>query len=312
MINNFAAIDFETANRGRNSACAVGIAIVENGKIAKKYSSLIRPPSLNFLPEFIRIHGITAEDVADAPSFEEIWPKVHQICADGLVVAHNAAFDISVLQNNIYNGDLSCLSGKYCCTCNLAKKLLPGLRNHKLGTLAKVFGLNLKHHDALSDAITCAELAMRLFRLAGPKQLEGHIKEFAEFGMSQKNSTNAVCLEISTNELGVSHIDFDTGEGDAVDVAAPDGRFDGKKFVFTGELMFLNRSEATEIVEIQGGRVIGSVSKKTDIVVVGDEVYEAYEESGKTTGKLSKAAQLNDAGGSIEIVSESDFLDMIE
>jgi DNA ligase (NAD+) len=75
--------------------------------------------------------------------------------------------------------------------------------------------------------------------------------------------------------------------------AAADGRLAGKTYVLTGTLPTLSRSEATELVEGAGGRVAGSVSKKTDAVVAGAEA----------GGKLDKARALG-----VEIIDEAELL----
>ena len=76
-----------------------------------------------------------------------------------------------------------------------------------------------------------------------------------------------------------------------------DNRFEGKTFVLTGTLPTLKRAEAKEIIESYGGKASGSVSKKTDYVLAGDEA----------GSKLTKAESLG-----IKIISEDEFLDMIK
>lgn len=60
-MDDFVAIDFKTANRALNSACAAGLTVVRAGRITETYSSLIRPPTLDFDQGFISIHGITSD-----------------------------------------------------------------------------------------------------------------------------------------------------------------------------------------------------------------------------------------------------------
>ncbi|MGK2951923.1 MAG: hypothetical protein ACSLEZ_06010, partial [Thiobacillus sp.] len=67
-MTRFAAIDFETANNARDSACAVGVVIVEHGRIVDRLYALIRPPSRQFL--FTHIHGLSWHDVKDAQPFD--------------------------------------------------------------------------------------------------------------------------------------------------------------------------------------------------------------------------------------------------
>ena len=73
-VISFVAIDFETANYSRDSACAVGLAAVRSGRIEVTRSFLIRPPDSQFV--FTWIHGLRWEDVRASPTFGELWPTL--------------------------------------------------------------------------------------------------------------------------------------------------------------------------------------------------------------------------------------------
>src|SRR5574340_948101 len=94
--DKFIAIDFETADYQADSACAVALVRVEGSEIVRRDYHLIRPPRREMV--FTYIHGITWQDVADKPSFGELWPTLEPLLADAdFFVAHNAGFDRSVL-----------------------------------------------------------------------------------------------------------------------------------------------------------------------------------------------------------------------
>lgn len=65
------AIDFETANERRDSACAVGLAWIDGGRVVRRETRLIRPPELRFSPGNIRVHGILPADVRGQPNLPE-------------------------------------------------------------------------------------------------------------------------------------------------------------------------------------------------------------------------------------------------
>ena len=75
-MDNFAAIDFETANNERTSVCSVGVVIVKDGEIVDKFYSLIHPEPDYYLYWNTRVHGLTQEDTANAPVFSEVWKQV--------------------------------------------------------------------------------------------------------------------------------------------------------------------------------------------------------------------------------------------
>jgi len=76
----FAAIDFETANRGADSACAVGVVIAGDGRIVHRETHLICPPSGEFV--FSHIHGLDWDDVCDAPDFGQVWSGLGPLLED--------------------------------------------------------------------------------------------------------------------------------------------------------------------------------------------------------------------------------------
>ena len=103
----FVAIDFETADTGRDSACSVGLVRVEKGEIVERVVQLIQPPRLEtgdlFTPppaefQFTYIHGIRPQQVLDQPTFAQAWPKLARFLEGAdFLAAHNAPFDKGVL-----------------------------------------------------------------------------------------------------------------------------------------------------------------------------------------------------------------------
>jgi DNA polymerase-3 subunit epsilon len=154
------AIDFETATREANSACALGLAVVSGGRVTRTESWLIQPPFNEYEYRNTLIHGITPEDTALAPDFAEVWWELAPLLAQGPLLAHNAPFDIRVLRALIASYELTTPAYDYVCTVNLARKAFPRLENHKLNTVCDHCGIALMHHDAASDAAACAQLAL--------------------------------------------------------------------------------------------------------------------------------------------------------
>ena len=158
---DFVAIDFETANESRRSACAVGVSHVVDGRIVRTESWLIRPPELRFAPINVAIHGITAAHVQDMPEFPERWRTIWEACAGRPVIAHNASFDLSVLRHlcDWYRIPYPALD--YLCTLVIARAQWPVLPSHSLPAVAAHLGIRFAHHDAAEDARAAAEIALR-------------------------------------------------------------------------------------------------------------------------------------------------------
>ena len=166
----FTAIDFETANSARGSACSVGLAVINDGKVTKKHYHLIRPDPLYFEPINISIHGITARDVVTAPYFRDVWPTMlEQI--KGPLVAHNASFDMSVIRHELDADGTPYPEIDYFCTLVISRLTWPQFPAHNLDRVAQHLGISFNHHDALEDARACALIAIEACKVQGVTSL---------------------------------------------------------------------------------------------------------------------------------------------
>ena len=154
----FVALDFETADYGSDSACALGMVRVEGSEIIERRSCLIRPPRPSFT--FSYIHGITWRHVKDQPPFGELWPSLAEMLnGAAFVAAHNAGFDRNVLRNCCERAALPVPATPFVCTVRLSRKTWK-LRSAKLPDVCRHLGLPLRHHDAASDAEACARIVI--------------------------------------------------------------------------------------------------------------------------------------------------------
>ena len=155
---SFAAIDFETADYGRDSACSLGIVRVEEGVIAERFHTFIRPPRRDFV--FTYLHGISWDDVATSPGFPGAWAKASTVL-DGIsfLAAHNAPFDRSVLLACCSRSRIPSPVWPFHCTVKLARAVW-NVFPTKLPDVCRHLGIPLRHHDAISDAEACARIVL--------------------------------------------------------------------------------------------------------------------------------------------------------
>lgn len=163
---SIAAIDFETANRFRYSACQVAAVRISGGRVVESFQALLDPQG-PFEGLQMGLHGIRPADVVGAPTLAEVWPQLASLLARAdRVVAHNAPFDRSVFEQTLRHQGTEPPVLPWECTVIRSRRLLPDLPNHRLPTLCDHFGVSLtQHHDALADALATARLAVALDRL---------------------------------------------------------------------------------------------------------------------------------------------------
>lgn len=167
----YIALDFETANSYADSACSIGMSLMdEEGRELDRYYSLIKPPILYFDPACMRVHGLSADEISKAYTFKELWDDISDFIGKRPLVAHNAAFDMKVLKESTQANGIYIPSYEYYCTYQIARKLLSGYKSHSLSYIVpEVLGLEYHAHLASDDAYACG----RLFAF----MLKGHLNE---------------------------------------------------------------------------------------------------------------------------------------
>jgi DNA polymerase-3 subunit epsilon len=158
---DWAAIDFETANSDRASACALGLVLVQEAQIVKRCSWLIRPSKVCFDPNNVLIHGITADQVLDKPTFAELWDEVHSEIQGMPLAAHNASFDISVLRHTLDHYKIQHPELDYYCTRAISNALWTTLPSYGLELVSHYLGVPFTHHAVEEDALACATIVLR-------------------------------------------------------------------------------------------------------------------------------------------------------
>ena len=159
LTGRFAALDFETADYGRDSACALSVVVVDNERVVDTWTSLIRPPRKAF--SFTYLHGISWDQVKDKPAFGDLWPDVAKLLATvDFIAAHNASFDRSVLRACCEVAGHGPVTLPFLCTVKLARATWD-IFPTKLSDVAHHLQIPLKHHNAASDAFACAQILIK-------------------------------------------------------------------------------------------------------------------------------------------------------
>ena len=156
----YVVFDVETPNRYNSRISAIGISVVEDGRIVENFFSLVDPEQ-----PFDRFNsmltGINEETVFDAPAFPELWTRIEPIMSSGILVAHNASFDLGVLRRCLESYEIEWQPYvRGICTVIMGRKLLPEI-SHRLNDMCDYYGICLNHHQAGSDSRACAEILLR-------------------------------------------------------------------------------------------------------------------------------------------------------
>ena len=305
---NFIAIDFETANSKRSSACSIGVAIVKDGEVVDTHYELIKPDPFYFEPFNTSIHGISEEHVIDKPSFHDIYNSgLNEIIRNNIIVCHNAAFDMSVLRHAL-GSSLDTLDHEisYICSLVIGKMLVESAPNYKLPTLCRHFGIELEnHHNALDDAIACAKLTTKLAESLNANSIESFLEHLEcqigaiTYDGYQPFSNSYSRFRSANTVANKPHSAISLGVGLDLDDFMSIGSelFEDRTVVYSGIFLLFERSDLKAFLEECGAKVTSSISSKTDYLIAGDNMGPA---------KLEKATKLG-----INIISEEEFIKMI-
>jgi ATP-dependent DNA helicase DinG len=157
----FAVLDLETTGNHSNEDDIIQIGIVlldDECGVTGSYTSYVRPrvPVPAFITE---LTGITDEDVREAPEPEDVLLEVIPLLSDAVLVAHNAGFDVSFLNQALDRCGYMPFTGRVLDTLQLLRILYPTQPSYQLGAVSEVFGIeHERHHQADSDAMATALL----------------------------------------------------------------------------------------------------------------------------------------------------------
>jgi DNA polymerase-3 subunit epsilon len=303
FMRDFVAFDFETANASRHSICSAGFVFVENGEIVEAKYSLIDPEE-EFDNWNVAIHGIHPEDVKGKPTFKEFYQDIRERVSGKVMVAHYLPFDGYALRDNLLKYKIVPTYNQLLCTYQLSKRLIKGLPSYQLHSLCQYFDIELSnHHNALSDAMACAQLMLRLSEQFQIYDLNAiYNKTNIRAGVMNENGFRSSAVVNKDSCIDFRKIKVK----ESSDPLSP---LYGKNIAFTGKLQFFTRKQAVKLVAEKGGKPQKNVTIDTDYIILGD--FEEAMIKGKKTAKLRKVEKLIHEGYGIEIISEKDFLKML-
>ena len=275
----FVAIDVETANADMASICQIGIAQFKGGTLAEEWKTYVDPQD-HFDGINVSIHGIDEDVVAGSPTFAMLADTLISRLSGRIIVTHTAFDRVAVHQASTKHKTppLSCTWLDTACVARRAWTEF-SRRGYGLASICASIGYNFEHHDALEDAKAAGTILIAAMTHTG-LDLDAWLTRVRQ----------PIDLQRSTRE------------------GNPDGELCGEVIVFTGALT-IPRREAADIAASIGCDVDAGVTKRTTLLVVGDQDVQRLAGHEKSS-KHRKAEQLIQAGQPIRILRETDFREL--
>lgn len=283
---DYYAIDFETANEFSTSACSIGIVGVENGEVKLEEYHLINPEEY-FNPYNIEIHKITEADVFGAPTFKEVWEEIKDYFNGTYIFAHNAFFDVSVLNACLKKSNIKIPDFKFGCTVRIAQRIWKEeLPNVKLSTISRYLNLKHNHHNALSDAYVCARIVTVAEKM---RDVSTHTELYETLGLS----FGVLSCERFYNTCNMYKRKIKAIKSNC--------NLKDKVIVLSGKPKTLSRKILVEKLLINGAYVDKAVNRRTDYFIELDNCVKIVKD---------KALKMQ-SEGHLKIIEEKDILDLL-
>jgi DNA polymerase-3 subunit epsilon len=278
-LESFVVIDVETANPRLSSICQIGVASFRGGVLEHSWESFVNPEDY-FDPMNVSIHGIDEKRVESAPTWPAVYPRADRLLAGSVVVSHTP-FDHSAVCRACEKYALPLNEYQWLDSARVARRAWPmfSRSGYGLSSAAEHFSISYKAHDALEDARCAGEILLRAI---------------AETGLDVGQWVERAKQPI-TGSLAHSI----TRDGN------PEGPLHGEVLVFTGALS-MPRAEAADAASVAGCQVASGVTKRTTLLVVGDQDISKLAGHEKSS-KHRKAEELIAKGQRIRIIGETDF-----
>ena len=278
----FVAVDVETANADMASICQVGVAKFVDGTLSEEWSSLVDPEDY-FDHVNVSIHGIEPNMVRGQPTLSVIAGRLRSLLEGTTCVCHTH-FDRIAISRAFDKYELRPLATTWLDSARVVRRTWNDLawKGYGLGNVCERIGYEFRHHDALEDAKAAGFVLLAAMR-ESQLDIDQWLRRVAQ-PIDPTNMSSGASVHRDGN---------------------PEGDLSGEVLVFTGALE-LPRSEAANLAASVGCEVSVGVTKKTTILVVGDQDVTKLGGHVKSS-KHRKAEQLIVNGHKIRILRESDF-----
>lgn len=268
-MENFVAIDLETANACRSSICQIGITEVINGKIQPSKVWLVRPKDNEYYYFNISIHGITPEQTENSPSFPEVWQEVAPYLEGKIVVAHNTTFDMYALRDAFDDYNMEYPTFDYFCTLRIARYIVKDCHSYALNVVLGHLGIKFEgHHKSNYDSLGCAKLLLKCLEI--DKSTIEELEDKHHFHRGRFAINTFIPHLTFTVRKRKKLLDEKIKHSEPLDKESSSNE---KKVCFTGYCLHDTKKYLLQWVRGVGAVSSDSVTPKTNMFVIGQQDY---------------------------------------
>ena len=331
-MSSFVALDVETANSDYASICSIGAARFERGAIVDEFYTLVDPQDY-FAAVNVGIHGIDRDKVARAPRFAEALLRLNEFVADSVVV-HHTQFDRSAISQAAARANLPPPSWRWLDSALVTRRTWPhrSRDGYGLAEVCRMIGYRFAHHDALADAKAAGHVILAAMRKTGARTIEPIIElERAPVrppapvaprttpAPRSKPAKSTKPAEPTKPTERPKRAEADVPAASPTPTKprkAPKRRLRRLKRRRYGETVVVSCTSlvapaALQIVARRAGLTVGSaLSEETTLLIVADETIEHGAQGPAQRDRL-RADELIAAGHKIDVISESEFFEML-
>ena len=221
LDDTYVVFDLETTGFSpiKDKIIEIGAVKVEHGEITEKFSTFVNP-KIPIPFQITQLTSITDQMVMDAPDIENVLPQFLEFIGDAALVAHNASFDVSFIEQNCRYQDIQ-PDFTSVDTVALARILLPTLSKFKLNVVANALHISLEnHHRAVDDAGATAEIFVKFVEMLKDRGIR-NLTKLNQFGAHNADAVKKLpsyhVIILAQNEVGrvnlytlisKSHLDY--------------------------------------------------------------------------------------------------------
>lgn len=304
---NFLLLRIECCNLSKNSPCRIALVGVKDSIVCEEKEILVEPSESDF--DYLE-SGMTYNDLKGKDSFDKHWVELQGLIRKyPLLVATNDGYDADVLYNSIKRFGVQCEPIAYVTSKNMLRKSVH-VPSYSFDSLCGIYELECKDNLPLTKARVWVDILIKSYDKVEVDNLETFFEQ-----------SNLVIGQISSSEFKKSYLKRNNRKRNykrdkdveyVIDESKfqPEHLFFDQTLVFTGSFDYFVKDEAKRWIEELGGHYSNGLTKSANFLVAGTQNPSVVGPDG-LSAKQRKAIKYNEEGCDIELLTETEFLEIM-